>query len=126
VRLDEHDPFAYVALTRGLLLQGEHEAAIALVMLGDMEEAVALSRKSQQQTNAAIFAHLAEISALGHLGRLEDAQDAIRRVQRAKADVSLTYVAKALPITDQACRDIFHQGACVKQAFPTPVGWNDA
>ena len=166
VRLDEHDPFAYVALTRGHLLQGEHEAAIAaadtaidlnpnlalahfgrahalwhagrpteavtshdeamrlsphdpmmwaymaskaiaLVMLGEMEEAVALSRKSQQQTNAAIFAHLAEISALGHLGRLEDAQDAIRRAQKAKADVSLAYVAKALPITDQACRDIF-------------------
>jgi Flp pilus assembly protein TadD len=107
-----------VPLTRGLLLQGEHEAAIdlnpnlaiALVMLGDMEEAVAQSRKSQQQTNAANFAHLSEISALGHLGRLEDAQDAIRRAQKAKADVSLTYVAKALPITDQACRDIFHQG----------------
>jgi adenylate cyclase len=169
VRLDEHDPFAYVALTRGHLLQGQHEAAIAaadtaidlnpnmalahfgrahalwhagrpaeavtshdeamrlsphdpmmwaymaskaiaLVMLGEMEEAVAFSRKSQQHANAAIFAHLAEISALGHLGRLEDAQDAIRRAKKAKADVSLAFVAKALPITDQACRDIFHQG----------------
>jgi adenylate cyclase len=169
VRLDEHDPFAYVALTRGHLLQGQHEAAIAaadtaidlnpnmalahfgrahalwhagrpaeaitshddamrlsphdpmmwaymaskaiaLVMLGEMEEAVAFSRKSQQHANAAIFAHLAEISALGHLGRLEDAQDAIRRAKKAKADVSLAFVAKALPITDQDCRDIFHQG----------------
>ena len=169
VRLDEHDPFAYVALTRGHLLQGQHEAAIAaadtaidlnpnmalahfgrahalwhagrpaeaitshddamrlsphdpmmwaymaskaiaLVMLGEMEEAVAFSRKSQQHANAAIFAHLAEISALGHLGRLEDAQDAIRRAKKAKADVSLAFVAKALPITDQTCRDIFHQG----------------
>ncbi|MEE8539397.1 MAG: adenylate/guanylate cyclase domain-containing protein [Woeseiaceae bacterium] len=169
VRLDEHDPFAWVALTRGHLLRGDHDAAvvaadtgislnpnfalahfgrahalwhsgrpseaieshdeamrlsphdplmwayiaskaIALVMLGKFEEAVALSRRSQQQANSAIFSHLAEISALGHLGRSEDACDAIKRAQEKKPDVSIAYVDEALPITDPHCRETFHEG----------------
>jgi len=169
VRLDEHDPFAWVALTRGHLLRGDHDAAIvaadtaislnpnfalahfgrahalwhsgrpseaikshdeamrlsphdpmmwayiaskaiALVMLGKFEEAVALSRRSQQQANSAIFSHLAEISALGHLGRSEDACDAIKRALEMKPDASIAYVDEALPITDPHCREIFHEG----------------
>ena len=169
VRLDEHDPFAWVALTRGHLLRGDHDAAIvaadtaislnpnfalahfgrahalwhsgrpseaikshdeamrlsphdpmmwayiaskaiALVMLGKFEEAVALSRRSQQQANSAIFSHLAEISALGHLGRSEDACDAIKRALEMKPDASIAYVDEALPITDPHCRETFHEG----------------
>ncbi len=169
VRLDEHDPFAWVALTRGYLLRGEHDAAIiaadtaislnpsfalahfgrahalwhsgrpgeaiashdealrlcpldplmwtylaskaiALVMLGKYEEAIALSRRSQQQTNSAIFSHLAEMSALGHLGRSEEARDAIKRAQEKKPNVSIIYVDEALPITDPKCREIFLGG----------------
>jgi adenylate cyclase len=169
VRLDEHDPFAWVALTRGHLLRGEHDAAItaadtaislnpnfalahfgrahalwhsgrpseaiashdealrlcpldplmwaylasnsiALVMLGEFEEAIALSRRSQRQANSAIFSHLAEISALGQLERSEEARDAIKRAQEKKPDVSIAYVDEALPITDPRCREIFHGG----------------
>jgi adenylate cyclase len=169
VRLDEHDPFAWVALTRGHLLQGEHDAsivaadtaislnpnfalahfgrahacwhsgrpgeaiashdeamrlsphdpmmsaymaskAIALLMLGEYEKAVALSRRSQQQANAAIFSHLAEISALGLLGRRDDARDAITRARQKKPDLSVGYVDEALPITDRQCRDLFLDG----------------
>jgi adenylate cyclase len=169
VKLDEHDPFAWVTLTRGYLLRGDHEAAIngadtaislnpnfalahfgrahalwhagrpaeaimshdeamrlspndpmmwaymaskaiALLMLGDYEDAVALSRKSQQQATSAIFSHLAEISALGHLDRDEEAREAVRRAMEVKPDVSIAYVAEALPITDPKCRKIFHDG----------------
>jgi adenylate cyclase len=169
VRLDEHDPFAWVALTRGHLLRGEHDAAItaadtavslnpnfalahfgrahalwhsgrpseaiashdealrlcpldpmmwaylaskaiALVMLGEFEEAIALSRRSQRQANSAIFSHLAEISALGQLGRSDEARDAIKRAREKKPDVSIAYVDEALPITDPRCREIFHGG----------------
>ena len=84
--------------------------AIALVMLGEFEEAIALSHKSQRQANSAIFSHLAEISALGHLGRSDEAGDAIRRAREKKPDVSIAYVAEALPITDQRCGEIFHGG----------------
>ena len=101
MRLSPHDPlmWAYIA-----------SKAIALVMLGKFEEAVALSRRSQQQANSAIFSHLAEISALGHLGRSEDACDAIKRAQEKKPDVSIAYVDEALPITDPHCRETFHEG----------------
>jgi len=141
VRLDDQDPFAWVALTRGYLLRADHEAAItaadtaislnpnfalaqfgrahalwhsgrpgeaiashdeamrlcpldpmmwaylaskaiALVMLERFEDAITISQKSQRQANSAIFSHLAEISALGHLGRSEEARDAIARANR--------------------------------------------
>ncbi|MBE9554412.1 MAG: hypothetical protein IMF05_13190, partial [Proteobacteria bacterium] len=169
VRLDEHDPFAWVALTRGYLLRGEHDAAIgaadtaislnpnfalahfgrahacwhsgrpgeaiashdeamrlsphdpmmavymaskaiALLMMGEHEKAIDMSRGSQRRANAAIFSHLAEISALGQLGRSEEASDAIKRAREKKPDLSVGYVDKALPITDQRCRDIFLGG----------------
>jgi tetratricopeptide (TPR) repeat protein len=169
VRLDDHDPFAWVALTRGHLLRAEHDAAIAaadtaislnpnfavahfgrahalwhagrpseavvshdealrlcpldpmmwsylaskaiaLVMLGKYEEAITLSRSSQRQPNSAIFSHLAEISALGHLGRRDEVRDAIKRAREKKPNVSIAYVDEALPITDPRCREIFLGG----------------
>jgi len=84
--------------------------AIALLMLGEFEEAVALSLKSQQQPNSQIFSHLAEISALGNLGRNDDARHAIGRAREKKPDVSVAYVAEALPVTDARCREIFIGG----------------
>ncbi len=169
VRLDEQNPFAWVALTRGYLLRGEHEAAItaadtaislnpnfalahfgrahalwhsgrpaeaiashdeamrlcpldplmwaylaskaiALVMLERFDDAIEVSQRSQRQANSAVFSHLAEISALGHLGRSEEAQDAIARARAKKPDVSIAWVDEALPITDARCREIFHDG----------------
>jgi hypothetical protein len=65
---------------------------------------------SQRQANSAIFSHLAEVSALGQLGRSEEAADAIARARLKKPDFSISYVAEALPITDDACREIFHGG----------------
>jgi TolB-like protein len=169
VRLDEADPFGWVALSRAHLLRSEHEAAIAasdtaitlnpnfslahfgrahalwhagrpgdaiashdealrlspldpmiwaylaskaiaLVLLGRFEEAVALSQRSQQQANSAIFSHLAEISALGHLGRGADAREAMSRARRKKPDLSIAYVDQTLPITDPRCREVFLEG----------------
>ncbi|HXV24632.1 MAG TPA: adenylate/guanylate cyclase domain-containing protein [Alphaproteobacteria bacterium] len=169
VRLDERDPFGWVALSRAQLLRVEHEAAvaasdtaislnpnfalahfgrahalwhagrpgeavashdealrlspldpmvwaylaskaIALVLLGQFEEAIALSQRSQRYANAAIFSHLAEISALGNLRRSDDAREAIRRAREKKPDLSIAYVDQALPITDPRCRGIFLDG----------------
>jgi len=169
VRLDERDPFGWVALTRAHLLRVEHEAAIAaadtaitlnpnfavahfgrahalwhagrpseavashdeamalspldpmmwaylaskaiaLVLLGQLEEAIVLSQRSQRQATSAIFSHLAEISALGHLGRSDEAREAIRRARQKKPDVSIAYVDQTLPITDPRCRQTFLDG----------------
>jgi adenylate cyclase len=169
VRLDDQDPFGWVALTRGHLLRAEHDAAIsaadtaialnpnfalahfgrthalwhsgrpreaiashdealrlcpldplmwaylaskaiALVMLGEFEEAIEVSRKSQRQSSSAKFSHLAEINALGHLGRSDEARHAIERARAKKPDVSIALVDEALPITNPRCREIFHGG----------------
>ncbi len=101
MRLSPHDVglWAYMA-----------SKAIALVMLEDFEAAIATGRKSQSQANAAVFSYLAEISALGHLGRSEEAREAIRRAREKKPDLSVGYVAAVLPITDPRCRAIFHDG----------------
>ncbi|MFO0996315.1 MAG: adenylate/guanylate cyclase domain-containing protein [Alphaproteobacteria bacterium] len=84
--------------------------AIALVMLGQLEKAIEVARQSQRQAHAAVFSHLAEISALGILGRNDEAQDAVRRAREKKPDIGIAYVAEALPITDERCREILHGG----------------
>ncbi|MEZ5923474.1 MAG: adenylate/guanylate cyclase domain-containing protein [Hyphomicrobiaceae bacterium] len=101
IRLSPFDPLMWSYLA---------SKAIALVLLGRSEEAIATSRRSQQQATSAIFSHLAEISALGQLGRIGDAHDAIRRARQNKADVSIAYVDQTLPITDPRCRDVFLGG----------------
>jgi adenylate cyclase len=169
VRLDERDPFGWVALARAHLLRAEHEAAIAasdtaialnpnfaqahygrahalwhagrpgdavashdeamrlspldpvlwgylaskaiaLLLLGRFEDAIALSQRSQRHGTSPIFSHLAEISALGHLGRSDEAHDAIRRARQKKPDVSIAYVDQTLPITDPRCRQTLLDG----------------
>ncbi len=84
--------------------------AIALLLLGRFEEAIALSQRSQRHATSPIFSHLAEISALGHLGRSDEAHDAIRRARQKKPDVSIAYVDQTLPITDPRCRQTFLDG----------------
>jgi TolB-like protein/tetratricopeptide (TPR) repeat protein len=84
--------------------------AIALLMLGRLEEAIELSRRCQRHALAAIFAHLAEISALGLLGRLDEAKEAIARARAKKPDVSVSYVDHTLPITVPNSRNVFLDG----------------
>jgi len=84
--------------------------AIAQLMLGKFEAAIETSHASQMQPNSAVFSHLAEISALGHLGRREEARVAIERARLKKPDVSIAWVDEALPVTDAHCREIFHGG----------------
>jgi TolB-like protein/Flp pilus assembly protein TadD len=101
MRLSPLDPMMWAYLA---------SKAIALVLLGQFEEAIVLSQRSQRQATSAIFSHLAEISALGHLGRSEEARDAIRRARQTKPDVSIAYVDQTLPITDPRCRQTFLDG----------------
>jgi adenylate cyclase len=101
IRLSPLDPMMWSFLA---------SKAIALVLLGQFEEAVTLSQHSQRQATSAIFSHLAEISALGHLGRSDEAREAIARAQQQKPDVSIAYVDEMLPITEPLCRQTFLAG----------------
>jgi adenylate cyclase len=84
--------------------------AIALVMLECFDEAISVSRVAQQHPNAAIYAYLGEMSALGHKGDTQAAADAITRAKIVKPDVSVSYVDKVLPVADPVCRELFLGG----------------
>jgi adenylate cyclase len=169
VGLDDHDPFAYVALARSYMLMAQHEAAmaasdkaiilnpsyamahfgrghslwhagrareaiashdeairlsphdpilwsymaskaIALVLAGELDEAVVWSRRAQQQSSAAIFAHVGEICALGLMGRSEEAADAVERAKKTMPDVTIRHLDKVLPISHAPSREMFLKG----------------
>jgi len=101
IRLSPHDPlmWAYMA-----------SKAIALMFKGDLDEAIVWSRRSQQQPNATIFCHVAEVGALGLLGREDDAADAVARAKKTMPDVTIRYLETVLPITDAKCRGLFLKG----------------
>ncbi len=173
VSLDEHDPFAHVALSRAHLLQANHEAAtlasdraiqlnpsyalahfgrghslwhqgrpaeaiapideairlsphdpmmwaymaskaIALALKGELDEAVLWSRRAQQQSNAAIFAHVGEVCALGLMEHRAEAADAVAHAKKTMPDVTVQHLNTVLPITHAASRETFLKG--LKQA----------
>ncbi|MEM7170859.1 MAG: adenylate/guanylate cyclase domain-containing protein [Pseudomonadota bacterium] len=101
IRFSPNDPILWAYLA---------SKAIALVMLQDYEQAIEVSLQSQRLANSAIFAHLAELSALGQLGKTDQAADALGRARAKKADLSLSFIAQALPISDPDCRKTFHDG----------------
>ncbi len=101
IRASPHDSLMWVFLAT---------KAIALVMLKRIDEAISVSRTAQQDPNAAIYAYLGEISALGHTDDMDAAADAILRARTVKPDVSISFVEKVLPVADPDCREIFIGG----------------
>ena len=101
IRASPHDPLMWVFFA---------SKAIALVMLERFDEAISVSRAAQQHPNAAIYAHLGEMSALGHKGDTDAAADAVKRAKIVKPDVSVGYVDKVLPVADPRCRELFVGG----------------
>ena len=84
--------------------------AIALLLAGNIGEAIECSRHAQQQSNAAIFAHVAELCGLGLQQRHEDAADAIRRARVRMPDASVSFFDRVLPITSPPCRETLLKG----------------
>jgi adenylate cyclase len=84
--------------------------AIALILLERFDEALAWTRKGQQQANLPIWAHMPEVSALGHLGRTDEARAVLDHVRRLKPDVSLDFVDQALKFTHASDRQHFVDG----------------
>lgn len=101
MRLSPHDPmmWAYMA-----------SKAIALALMGELEEAILWSRRAQQQPNAAIFSHVGEICALGLLGRKEEAADAVERAKKVMPAVTVRHLDKVLPITHAPSREALLRG----------------
>ena len=79
--------------------------AAAHLFLGNHEEAAELSQKAVRLhgTQWPGYAYLA--SALGHLGRLEDAKEAMKELKDAQPQAAISFVKEYMPITDADCMD---------------------
>ena len=101
IRLSPRDPIMWAFMA---------SKAIALSMLDRHEEAVEWARKAQRQPNAAIWAIMAEISALGHLDRADEAKRALARALAIKPDLTLAFADTALKIKHQRDRQHYIDG----------------
>ncbi len=101
MRLSPRDPLMWAFMA---------SKAIALIVLERHDEALDWARKALRQPNAAIWAHMPEVSALGLLGRTDEARAALDRVRGIKPDVSDAFVDQAIPFTDKAGRAHFIDG----------------
>ncbi|MEM1275045.1 MAG: winged helix-turn-helix domain-containing protein [Pseudomonadota bacterium] len=77
---------------------------IAKVMMADYEGAIALSRAAQLLPDAGLTAHLGEVCALGHLGLLDEARDAVERAIGTYADFGIQAVIRQYPFTSDRVR----------------------
>jgi len=101
IRLSPSDPLMWTFLA---------SKAIALVMLERYDEALECSIRAQQYPISAIWAFMGQLSALGHLGKTDEASDALAHALDKEPELSIEFIERALPITDKASRDHFQLG----------------
>ena len=83
IRLSPRDPDLW-----GILV----DKAEAYMAMERYEEGLEFARASQRQPNAGFWAHVAEVVALAHLDRIEEARQALERVRAIKPDFDLDFV----------------------------------
>ncbi len=83
IRLSPRDPMLWGFLT----LKG-----LAFVAMDRHEEALKWIRKALRQSNAGVRTHVFEVIALAHLGRIEEAKEALQRVYTIKSDFDMDFV----------------------------------
>jgi len=108
IRLSPHDPLMWTFLA---------SKAIALSLLKQYEEALYCCRRARQYPISAIWAYMGELSALGHLGRSEEAAEALARALKLQPDLSIWFIKQALPITHKPSSDHFF-GGLIKAGVP--------
>ena len=101
MRLSPNDPLMWAFMA---------SRSIALTLLERYDDALEWARRGGQQANTGLYSVIAEIAALGHLGRTAEAAAAIARAREMRPTVSLPFLLKALPITDTDCRARFEEG----------------
>jgi adenylate cyclase len=101
MRLSPKDPLMWAFMA---------SRSIALTLLERYDEALDWARRGARQANTGLYTIVAEVAALGHLGRTEEAADAIARAREKRPSVSVSFLLKALPITAPVCRARFEAG----------------
>ncbi len=72
--------------------------SLTCTLLHQYEEAAEWARETMRNPRVSgYWPHAALASALGNLGRIEEARDAVQEALRLKPDLSLAYLAKTLP-----------------------------
>jgi TolB-like protein/Flp pilus assembly protein TadD len=88
IRLSPHDPILWTM---------ENARAMAKVSLGAFAEGLADARLACRHPNTGVWSYVTLISALGHLGRTEEAQDAIAQAHKQWPAFSLPDFLPRLP-----------------------------
>jgi adenylate cyclase len=83
IRLSPRDPMLWGFLT----LKG-----LAFMTMDRHEEALKWIRKALRQSNAGVRTYVFEVIALAHLGRIEEAKEALQRVYTIKSDFNMDFV----------------------------------
>lgn len=84
--------------------------ALALLLSQRHEESAKMARMALQYPNTSWLTHLHLLSALGHLGRKEEATKALADLIDIQPDCSISFVEPRLPFTDVGCRDHHFEG----------------
>jgi tetratricopeptide (TPR) repeat protein len=108
MRLSPRDPILWAFMA---------SKAIALIMLGRYEEGLDWALRAQRQPNTALWAFLAEASALALLERIDEARATLEHARELQHDVSVSFVDHVLPITDTDYRALF-VGGLIKAGMP--------
>jgi len=96
-RLSPHDPLLFGFMSaRGM----------ALILMGQYDEAVKWNEMAVRQPNAHFQVHGILASSLGHLGRIDEAKRALDETSRLRPDYSSALVERTIPF--QRPEDLEH------------------
>ena len=101
MRLSPHDPYKGQFMVR----LGE-----AYLFMGKHEEALAWAERSLREPNFRWSRYGLLISALGHLGRVDDAKQAIRALFEIRPEINVKFASEWWPISDDHAREILLEG----------------
>lgn len=101
IRLSPHDPILWAFLA---------SKAIALVMVEQYEQGVALSQDAQRNHGSHLFGYLAEVSGLGLLGKKKEAEEALQRLKTVQPEISISFLKESLPMVKSETGDRFLHG----------------
>jgi TolB-like protein len=101
LRLSPRDPLA--AIYCGI-------AAYAHYVGGSYEEAMRLAREGIRQRGDSVVAHRVLTAAAGHADRIDLAQAALQELRRVQPNISLSWIAKEIPIRHHAEQEHYLEG----------------
>ena len=79
--------------------------AMAHLFLGNHEEAAELAQKAVRLRGTRWLGYATLVSALGYLGRAEDAKMAMKELMDAQPQASISRVKEYMPVSDTDCMD---------------------